>query len=37
MKRRAPNTRHGEVVVVPINIPPLTVDANSHLGGVNPG
>ncbi len=37
MKRRMPKTRHGGVVVVPINVPPHTTDTNPHTGGVNPG
>ena len=37
MKHRLPNTRHGGVVLVPINAPPHTVDTNPHNGGVNTG
>ena len=38
MKRRLPNTRHGEVVLAgPINVPPTITDTNPHTGGVNVG
>jgi hypothetical protein len=38
MKRRLPNTRHGEVVVTgDSNVPPTITDANPHTVGVLAG
>jgi hypothetical protein len=38
MKRRLPNTRHGEFVVTGAsNVPPTITDANSHTSGVRNG